>query len=288
MLLLLLQVGALLSQGQKNKRRLMFVWSADGSVRPGSRSWARRQQDRRLRQTQDAAAAASAAAGVTDMPASTEQQQQQLQRAATDAGQQVQSSVVAAGPQELMMPPAPPAAAADAAPQPGRLSKRHRIMSFFKSLLPGSTKPDSPAAAAAALEGEDAAGLVAAGAAQPGPSLTTGSAASATTPPRTAADTAHLSDEDLLLPVAEYGSQDDQGDQDVGDNDDDSGGNDDSGVFMYGAAVLGIRGPLTLEPITCQAGQRAAPASSSWQRLMLLIHLCCMTGMCHGAHGACM
>lgn len=194
---MLLQVGAVLSQGQQNKRRLMYVWSADGSVQPGTAAWVRQQQKRRRQQQQQQQPCLSSEH--SSNVAAVQQPAPQLEQAAESEQQQQQ----------------PPAAGAG--------KKKSVFGNLFNALLSGLSDGEEE-------QQQQRQGTVASGS-QP---LSSASAAGHTRQ-SSAADEGSM----------EQGIPAEEGD--------DAGGDDDgSGVFMYGAAVLSMKGPLRLEPVTCQ------------------------------------
>jgi hypothetical protein len=197
---LLPQVGAVLSQGQQNKRRLMYVWSADGSVQPGTAAWAKKQQQRRQ--------ASRTAHTSTTAPSKhqQEQQQQPLTQAAADPQQQQQQVLQAES------------SCSSTSKKQGGL-----FGNLFNALLSGLSDDDQQQQQQQQQRRDTSSSQQAA---EQGSSAASASSASS-----------------QQQSEAEQAGEEEDGEDEQGD---------DSGVFMYGAAVLSMKGPIALEPVTCQ------------------------------------
>jgi hypothetical protein len=227
---LLLQVGAVLSQGQQNKRRLMYVWSADGSVQPGNAAWAKKQQQRRQ--------ASRTAHTSTTAPFENQQEQQQpVTPAAADPQQQQQQVLQAERSSSSSSTP----------------KKQGGLFgNLFNALLSGLSDDDQQQQHQQRQQRD-----------------TSSSQQAAEQSSSAASDSSASSQQQSEAEQAGEGEEEEQG--------------DDSGVFMYGAAVLSMKGPIALEPVTCQVRLAAgAQGLSGWGCLMELCKYataCCVAAI---------
>jgi hypothetical protein len=238
-----LQVGAVLSQGQQNKRRLMYVWSADGSVQPGSAAWARKQQQRR--QTSRVQSTSTEAASSSKQE---DQQQQSVMLEVAPAADRLQQQLQQQPQQQQQMLPAESNGSSKPSKPGGLFGK------LFNALLSGLSDDDQQ------QQRRDS------------------SSQQAAEPSDLAAASDSSSSSQQQSEAEQAGA--------VGDGEEEQG--DDAGVFMYGAAVLSMKGPIALEPVTCQVrllgASSCSPAGVCWRSasmacLLLLWPVCarCMS-----------
>ncbi|WIA13834.1 hypothetical protein OEZ85_007378 [Tetradesmus obliquus] len=197
------KVGAVLSQGQQNKRRLMYVWSADGSVQPGTAAWARKQQHRR--QASLASSSAAAHSSHQDQQQQPAVQEEQLANNQQQQQQQQQQQVVVQAESN----------SSNSKKQGGLFGNLFNVL--LSGLSDGNQQQQQQQQ-------------------QPQASTSSQQQVAPAAPSSDAAGDER--DSQQLQPEEEPGAEEEAG--------------DDSGVFMYGAAVLSMKGPLVLEPVTCQ------------------------------------